>query len=89
MPTFLQAYRERLEHKHGWQIELACPVCGHHSVPDYDGWTPSGAIRFGQRATIFANLSCANCGADRKQDFRGSTGIPTRPMKLGRPGCIK
>lgn len=66
MPTFLQAYRERLEHKHGWQIELACQVCGHHSVPDSDGWTPSGAIRFGQRATIFANLSCANCGADLK-----------------------
>lgn len=67
MPTLMQAYRERLEHKHGWEIELNCPACGHHGMPDYDGWTPSGAIRFGQRATVFANLSCPNCGSDLEE----------------------
>lgn len=62
----LKALRGLLEHEHGWEVPVACPVCGHCGLPNYEGWTPSRAIRFGNRATIFARLRCAKCSSDLK-----------------------
>ncbi len=56
-------YRERLQHQHGWEVELTCPVCGV-VTPVYNGWTSSHAIHLGNTPTIFANLNCPQCVAD-------------------------
>lgn len=60
-----------LRHTHGWDVELACPACGTVAVPVFGGWTPSGAIRFGNAPTIYADLRCPNCGA-RQDDPAGA-----------------
>jgi hypothetical protein len=65
---FLQEYRDRVRHEHGWQVELKCSHCGHTAVPKYKGWTPSSAIHFGDRPTMYANLSCTNCGSDLRKE---------------------
>ena len=36
-------------------------------MPLYQGWKPAGAIHFGDKPTIFANLNCPQCGADLKE----------------------
>jgi hypothetical protein len=68
----LKKLRGSLEHEHGWEVPVECPVCGHGDVPLYEGWTPSRAIRFGNRATMFARLRCAKCHSDLK-DAAGRT----------------
>ncbi len=68
MSSILAKYRERLEHNHGWQVPLICTKCGHEGVPRYDGWTPSTAIRFGDRPTIYADLYCEKCGRDLREE---------------------
>lgn len=60
-------YNQRLQHEHGWEVELQCPVCGTIAVPRFGGWTPSSTINFGNRATVYANLNCPRCGADVKE----------------------
>lgn len=60
----------KLEHTHGWEVELACSHCGLVAVPDFAGWTPSTAVRFGPRPTIYANLSCPRC----RRDLRDAAG---------------
>lgn len=63
----LKQLRSLLVHEHGWEVPVPCSVCGHCGVPDYDGWSPSRAIRFGNRATIYARLRCTKCHSDLKQ----------------------
>lgn len=67
MTTLLKEYKRRLQHQHGWEVELECPICGHCGQPDYDGWTPNSAMKFGDRPTIFANVTCHKCGQDLRQ----------------------
>ncbi len=67
MLTFLKQYNQRLQHQHGWTVELDCPACGNHGLPDYAGWTPDSTIHFGIRSTIFVNVSCPRCGQDLTQ----------------------
>lgn len=62
----LKELRGSLEHQHGWETPVVCSVCGHCGVPDYDGWSPSRAIRLGSRATIYARLQCTKCHSDLK-----------------------
>ena len=59
--------QEPLLNVHGWEVELQCPACGVVAMPVYNGWTPSHAIRLGNRPVIYANLNCPTCGADLKQ----------------------
>lgn len=68
MPTLFHRYQRRLQHRHGWQVELVCDRCGQQAVPQFRGWTPDGAIRWGKQSTIYANLSCPTCGKDLKQE---------------------
>jgi hypothetical protein len=57
MLTFLKQYNQRLQHQHGWEIELNCPACGNHGLPDGAGWTPDSTIHFGTRpAYVFMGL---------------------------------
>jgi hypothetical protein len=67
MLTFLKQYNQRLQHQHGWEVELDCRACGNHGLPDYTGWTPDSTIHFGTWPTIFANVCCPRCGQDLKQ----------------------
>ena len=67
MLMFLKQYKQRLQHQHGWEVELRCPACGNHGPPDFTGWTPDSTIHFGTRPTIFANVSCPCCGQDFEQ----------------------
>ena len=67
MLTFLKRDSQRLQHQHGWEVELRCPACGNRSLPDYTDWTPDSTIHFGTRPTIFANVCCPRCGQDLKQ----------------------
>lgn len=82
MTSLLKEYGRRLERQHGWEVELVCPVCGHCGIPEYDGWTPTQIVRLGDRPTIFANVSCPNCGQDLKRTAGGKlvdlfSGVPT------------
>jgi len=82
MTAVLKRYSQRLQHQHGWEVELECPICGHCGQPDYDGWTPNSAMKFGDRPTIFANLTCDNCNQDLRQQageklMEVFSGVPT------------
>jgi hypothetical protein len=68
MSSFLSKYKERVQHQHGWEVELQCPECNHDGKPKYGGWTPSKAIKFGDTPTIYANLTCSECGHDLKSE---------------------
>jgi hypothetical protein len=59
-------YRQRMQHEHGWEVELRCPACGLLAHPVFRGWTPSHAVSFGNRPTIYARLVCPACGAGLK-----------------------
>jgi len=63
----LARYRERMQHQHAWEVELTCPACGFTGLPVFHGWTPSNAVNFGKKATIYANLTCPQCQADLKE----------------------
>lgn len=87
--TLLARYRERMQHEHGWEVEVRCPTCGAVTVPTFRGWTPGGAINFGDRPTIYANLECPRCGADLKAaagetlvELFGGVPIPTANRRL-------
>jgi hypothetical protein len=54
MKAFFKQYNQRLQHQHGWEVELRCLVCGNHGLPDYTGWTPDSIIHFGTQPTVFA-----------------------------------
>ena len=60
--SIIDKYRRGVQHEHGWELELTCPACGHTAPPHYEGWKPNKAINFGSTATVFALLSCAECG---------------------------
>ena len=68
MPSFLSKYKERAQHQHGWEVELQCPECNHDGKPKYDGWTPNKAVKFGDTPTIYANVTCSECGHDLKTE---------------------
>lgn len=84
MATLLTRYRERLQHQHGWEVELRCPACAASALPSLDGWTPSYAVNFGDAPTIYANVTCSKCGVDLK-DAAGKklveifAGVPVPP----------
>ncbi len=61
--ALLRAYRQTLQHEHGWEVALSCPACSAVEVPVFSGWTPSRSIRLGNQPTVFANLSCPKCAA--------------------------
>ena len=63
----LAKYRERMQHEHGWEVELRCQRCGSDAMPIFKGWTPSLAINYGNRPTIYANLECPRCGEDLRR----------------------
>jgi ribosomal protein S27E len=69
--SLLAKYQERVQHQHGWEVELQCPECNHVAVPKYDGWTASKAIKLGDTPTIYANLTCSDCGRDLKEAAGG------------------
>jgi len=60
----LAGYRQSMEHKHGWGVELDCPACGYRGVPVYRGWSPGYAMGFGNKPTIYAILECPRCARD-------------------------
>ena len=63
----LAQYRKRLTNDHGWEVSFPCGRCGADAVPNFHGWTPSQAINFGNKPTIYANLECPKCGDDMKE----------------------
>lgn len=65
--NFFQRYKKAMEHKHGWEVELRCPHCGFQGKPEYRGWKPGNTINFGNSATIFSDLICAQCKKDIKE----------------------
>jgi hypothetical protein len=85
----MQRYREALEHKHGWDVELECGGCGLRGIPEFRGWKPSPSMRFGDSATIYADLACTGCGRGLKEEagaelthlFSGMT-VPPRNRRL-------
>jgi hypothetical protein len=68
MTSFLKRYREAMEHKHGWDVELECNGCGKRGIPEYRGWKPSQSVRFGAKPTIYADVACAGCGRGLKEE---------------------
>ena len=64
-------YKERVDLKYGWEVELECPRCSHDGLPKYcDGWTPKpGKVLnyYGNTHMICANVACAECGHDLKE----------------------
>jgi hypothetical protein len=82
MTALLDEYGQRLRHRHGWEVQLLCPICGYRGLPDYGGWTASAALNFADQPTIFANVTCQKCGQDLKQEAGEKlvemfTGVPT------------
>jgi hypothetical protein len=69
--SILHKYRERMQHQHGWEVELRCPRCGTIAVPVFRSWTPSAAMNFGNTPTIYADLDCARCGASLRDAAGG------------------
>ena len=67
MTTLIGGYGQRLRHQHGWEVQLACAICGHRGLPNYEGRTPSSDVTFEDRPTVFANLTCYQCGQDLTQ----------------------
>jgi hypothetical protein len=37
MRTYFEQYKQRLQHQHGWEIALDCPVCENHGLRDGSG----------------------------------------------------
>lgn len=68
MVALLKKYKEALQLKHGWQVELQCSQCSHCGVPAYEGWTSSRAITVENSPLIYANISCPECGKNLKQE---------------------
>jgi hypothetical protein len=68
MKSFFAKYKQAVEHQHGWDVELKCIGCGWSGVPIYDGWTPSYAMNFGNSPTIYANITCPECGKDLREE---------------------
>lgn len=64
MASFMSRYRDAVTLHHAWETPLTCPKCGTTAVPAMKGWTPNLAMNFGDRATIYANLTCSHCGVD-------------------------
>ena len=62
--SLLSRYRSRLEHQHGWEVELRCPRCGVSAVPRFLGWTPATNYRLDEMAKVYADLACPRCAAD-------------------------
>ena len=60
-------YRSAVQHEHGWEVELACPKCGHTALPRYEGWKPNTSINFGNTPTMFALVACSECGHDLRE----------------------
>lgn len=60
--SFFAKYRTAIEQHHGWQVELSCPDCGHEGLPVYAGWNPKSSMNFNKTPTVFAQLSCTECG---------------------------
>jgi MFS family permease len=64
-------YKERVDFKHGWEVELQCPQCGHDGLPKCgDGRTPKPAEyakNTGETPMICADVTCSQCGHDLKE----------------------
>jgi hypothetical protein len=71
MRSLFAKYRQRLQHQHGWEVEVTCPHCGVTAVPVFNGWNPSYAVNYGKKPTIYSNLNCSKCGVGLK-DAAGS-----------------
>ncbi len=67
---FLRKYHDALRHQHGWEVELTCPECGHTAVPHYGDWEFTRTAHLGDTPTVFALVTCPNCG----RDLRGAAG---------------
>jgi len=68
MASFFKRYKERMQLKHGWEVELKCPKCNYNGKPEYKGWTSSQAISVGKQAMIYANLACPKCNNELKEE---------------------
>ena len=82
MTAIFKRYKELMQHKHGWELELGCPKCNWQGKPNYQGWTPSRAMSLGKSCKIYANLTCPRCGNNLKEEAAKRltemfSGIPT------------
>jgi hypothetical protein len=87
MASFMSRYREAVTLHHAWETPLTCPSCGTTAVPVMKGWTPSLEMRFGDRATIYANLSCPKCAADLRET--ASAALPPMFSGIELPAAIR
>lgn len=71
MFSFLKKYKQVMELKHGWTVELTCPKCGKNAIPLYEGWKPNYEMNFFQKSTVYADLKCPACGADLRETAAG------------------
>ena len=68
MLSIFKKYRDLMQHRHGWEVELKCPRCNRSGVPRFDGWKPNNTIKFGNKSTIFALLQCTHCGCELREE---------------------
>jgi hypothetical protein len=68
MMSFLERYRERMIHTHGWDVPLTCNRCGREGPVNHQGFRPSLAVNFGQHPTIYSLVSCTSCGKDLRKE---------------------
>jgi hypothetical protein len=67
----VRKYKERVDFKHGWEVDLKCPSCGHEGLPECsEGRTPKPKEwneNPADNSVICANATCAECGHDLKE----------------------
>lgn len=67
MKRLIEEYRQALEQRHDWHLELECPSCRRIGLPQRDGWSETLAVNWGDNPTIFMKLTCTACGRDLRE----------------------
>lgn len=69
--SLISKYKERVNFKHGWEVELQCPQCRHDGLPECSGGRTPKPKEWnkdpGDTPMICANVTCAECGHDLKE----------------------
>ena len=69
--SLISKYKERVNLKHGWEVELKCPSCAHDGLPKCCDWrTPKPteyAKNTGETPVIGAEVTCSECDHDLKE----------------------
>ncbi len=67
----VRKYKKRVDFKHGWEVELECPSCGHEGLPECSGGRTPQPKEWSKNPddtpVICANVTCAECGHDLKE----------------------